>query len=300
MLIFSPQYSSAMKVGLFAMNYATCANPDVAVRIARYAESAGLESLWTGEHVVLPSTPPGGSRLPAELPFLDSVVGLTMLAMATDRIKIGSGIIELPLHNPVLLAKQLASIDQISRGRLIAGFGAGYLEAEFAAVGVALADRGIRMDEHLDVLVELWTSAHPRHQGANFSFDNVDAYPRPLQAGGPPIVLGGTAEPARRRVVTRADGWYLFNADLAIAQDALQIIRAEHERWERKAHLDALEVTVTPVEPLTEDTVRRYEDLGVHRLVVVPDPDASRDDRHLPAREDLVLRTIDRAARYCQ
>ena len=131
-----------MKVGLFAMNYATCANPDVAVRIAQYAESAGLESLWTGEHVVLPSTPPGGSRLPAGLPFLDSVVGLSMLAMATDRIKIGSGIIELPLHNPVLLAKQLASIDQISRGRLIAGFGAGYMEAEFAAVGVSLADRG--------------------------------------------------------------------------------------------------------------------------------------------------------------
>ena len=158
-----------MRLGLFAMNYGTCADPAAAVRVARAAEAAGFESLWTGEHVVLPYPKPEGFSIPPELPFLDTIAALTLLATATERVRIASGIIELPLHNPVLLAKQLASVDVISNGRLIAGFGAGYVEPEFDAVGVNLSERGVRMDEHLDALIELWTGDPPQYSGRTVS-----------------------------------------------------------------------------------------------------------------------------------
>lgn len=285
-----------MKLGLFAMNYGTCANPGAAVRVAKAAEDCGFESLWTGEHVVLPHPRPEGFSMPSDLPFLDTIVGLTLLATATERVRIASGIIELPLHNPVFLAKQLASIDQISSGRLIAGFGAGYVEPEFEAVGVELAERGLRMDEHLDALLELWRGRPPRYEGRTVAFAGVDAHPRPVQPGGPPIVLGGIKEAARRRVITRANGWYLFNTDLALAAEALTVIADEQDRWERPADLGPLEITMTPVEQFDRDTLRRYEDLGVHRLVLLPRPDAPRDERHRPVPEHEIVANIERAA----
>lgn len=221
---------------------------------------------------------------------------LTLLATATERVRIASGIIELPLHNPVILAKQLASVDVISNGRLIAGFGAGYVEAEFDAVGVSLSERGVRMDEHLDALIELWTGDPPQYKGRTVSFSGVDAHPRPIQPGGPAIVLGGIKELARRRAITRAHGWYLFNTDLDLATEAMQVIRKEHERWEPPADLGPLEVTMTPVEAFDASTLHQYEELGVHRLVLLPRPDAPRDQRHLPVAEPEILRSIERAA----
>lgn len=278
------------------MNYATCADPAVAVRVARAAEDAGFESLWTGEHVVLPYPTPENFSMPHDLPFLDSITALTLLATATTKVRIASGIIELPLHNPVVLAKQLASVDVISGGRLIAGFGAGYVEAEFDAVGVSLSERGLRIDEHLDALIELWTGDPPEYSGQTVAFSGIDAHPRPIQPGGPPIVLGGIKEPVRRRVITRASGWYLFNTDLSIAAEAMEVITREHERWERPAELGQLEVSMTPVETLDATTLRQYEELGVHRLVLLPHPDAPRKERHLPVPEAEILQNIERAA----
>uniref|UniRef100_UPI00058FA1E8 LLM class flavin-dependent oxidoreductase n=1 Tax=Ilumatobacter nonamiensis TaxID=467093 RepID=UPI00058FA1E8 len=100
-----------MKYGLFAMNYGTCANPEHAVRVAQHAEAAGFESLWTGEHLVLPDPHPESFSMPPTLPFIDTIVALTLIAAETTSINVASGIIELPLHHPVMLAKQLASID---------------------------------------------------------------------------------------------------------------------------------------------------------------------------------------------
>ena len=130
-----------MKIGLFAVNYGTCADPEAAVRVARHAEAAGFESVWTGEHVVLPDPAPRGFSMPATLPLHDTIAALTLVATHTSTIKVASGIIVLPLRNPVILAKELASVDVISGGRLIAGFGAGYVSAEFAAAGAAYRSR---------------------------------------------------------------------------------------------------------------------------------------------------------------
>ena len=239
-----------MEIGLFAINYGTCADPEAAVRVARHAEAAGFDSVWTGEHLVLPTTPPEGFTIPSTLPFLDTVVALTLVAAHTTTIKVASGIIELPLHHPVSLAKQLASVDQVARGRLIVGIGAGYLEPEFAAMGVGLDERAGRMDEHLDAMRALWTMDEPEYHGRYVDFAGVDAFPRPTAAGGPPIVVGGVSAPARRRAVMKADGWYVFNANRERAREAVDAIRADLDRYERPAELGRLELTITPVRTL--------------------------------------------------
>lgn len=286
-----------MELGLAAMNYGTCADPDTAVRVAQAAEAAGFESLWTAEHAVLPHPRSPDFHLPPDLPWLDSIAALTMLAVATERIRIGSGTIELPMHSPVRLAKQLASIDVISGGRLICGFGLGYLEVEFASVGVDISERGLRMDEGLDVLAEMWTGDPPRYRGQTVSLEGIDAHPRPLQAGGPPIILGGGSTPrARRRIITRAHGWYLYDVEAADVEAALTLITTEMERWERPAELGRLEITVTPAEALDPGLLRRYRDLGVDRLVLLPGMGATPGERHHPVPEAEIVRTIEKAA----
>jgi probable F420-dependent oxidoreductase len=286
-----------MELGLWCMNVGTCADPEVAVRVAQAAEAAGFESLWTGEHAVLPHPRPDGYPAPSDLPWLDSIASLTLLATATQRVRIASGTMELPLHHPVRLAKALASVDVISGGRLIAGLGLGNLEVEFAAFGVDMAERGLRMDEGLDALLELWTGDLPRYEGRTVSFSGIDAQPRPVQPGGPPIVLGGGGTPrARRRIIQRAHGWYLNAADLDATAAAMDRIAEEQQQLERPTALGPLEVTVTPPDVIDRPTFRRFEELGVHRLVFLPRPGAPPEDRYAPVAEEQILDTIERAA----
>lgn len=243
-----------MKMGLFAINYGTCADPETAVRVARHAEANGFESVWTGEHIVL------------------------------------------PLRSPAVLAKELASVDVVSGGRLIAGFAAGYVPAEFAASGVPLTERGARMDEYLRVLTALWAMDSPEHQGRFVSIQGVDAQPRPLQRPGPPIVVGGEAPSALRRAVTMANGWYGFATTPAEAARHIAELRRLTQEHERPAHLGQLELTVTPVGPLDRATVDQYQELGVDRLVLLPEPEAERGRRHAPVPVDRILHNIDTVA----
>lgn len=285
-----------MKFGLFAINYGTCAEPETAVEVARHAEAAGFESVWTGEHVALPDPQPPGFVIPPTLPFLDTIVALTVVATHTSTIRVASGIVLLPLRNPVVLAKELASVDVISRGRLIVGVGAGYRPEEFAAVGVPIAERGERMDEYIAALRALWTMDRPSYHGRLVSFSGIDAHPRPVQRPHPPIVVGAESRPALRRAVTNANGWYGFSLDVAgtrRAVDTLHRLAAEHER---PAALGRLEITVTPNEVMTRAIVDQYGELGVDRLVLLPQPGAPREARHRPVPRDQLLRNIDTAA----
>ena len=213
-----------MKYGLFAINYGTCSNPEHAIRVSRHAEDAGFESVWTGEHLVLPDPQPESFSIPPTLPFLDTIVALTLVAAETRTINVASGIIELPLHHPVTLAKQLDSIDHVSQGRLIVGVGAGYVEAEFSAMGVEMSELGVRMDEHLDAMRALWTMPQPRYSGRLVSLGGVNAFPRPVRGDGPPIVMGGESAPARRRTIEKANGWYCFQTTVDRAIEAMTII----------------------------------------------------------------------------
>ena len=288
------EYRRSVKFGLFAINYGTCANPEHAVRVAQHAEAAGFESVWTGEHLVLPDPQPELFSMPPTLPFLDTIVALTLIAAETRTINVASGIIELPLHHPVMLAKQLASIDRISQGRLIVGVGAGYVEAEFAAMGVDLAERGVRMDEHIDAMRALWTMREPRYSGRVVQIHDVNAYPRPVRSGGPPIVTGGVSAPARRRAIAKANGWYCFQTTVEWAHEAMDVIMSELDQSDRPSELGPLEITMTPVGPFDSAVREQYEALGVDRLVFLPGLDAPAARRHDPVPVDDILRTIDR------
>lgn len=256
-----------MKLGYFGINMGPHGRPDELAHAARVAEAAGIESVWTGEHVVLPSPRLAiGQPVPPEHPYLDSLLALAWAAANTTRVLLGTGIVVLPHHNPVVFAKQAATLDVLSTGRLRLGIGAGYQPREFAAVGVPHDERGRRTDEYLDALDELWYSATPEHHGHAVDFAGVDAYPRPVQRP-IPIIVGGHAKGSLRRAVTRGHGWYGFMTTPESTARCLEALRAAAERHERPAALGPLEITVTPHGPLTRDTARAYRDLDVDRIV---------------------------------
>jgi probable F420-dependent oxidoreductase len=256
-----------MKYGLFGINFGPCAQPEVTIRVAQAAEAAGLESVWTGEHVVLPDPQVPPSPVPPATPMLDPAVALAFVAGATQRIRLGTGIIILPQRNPVVLAKELASVDVLSRGRLIAGFGAGYLKPEFDAIGAPFADKGARTNEYIEIIRALWTMEKPQFAGRFHRFSGVDAHPRPVQRPHPPIVIGGVTPPAFRRAVRQCNGWYGFALGVEDLQGCMQGLAAAARREARPAALGKLEISVTPRGRLDADTVRRFEDLGVDRLI---------------------------------
>jgi probable F420-dependent oxidoreductase len=285
-----------MKVGLFAINYGTCGDPQAAVQVAQAAEAAGFESVWTGEHIVLPDPRSDRSPLPPETAMLDTVVALTLIAAHTAQLRLGSGIIVLPQRNPLVLAKELASLDVVSNGRLIVGVGAGYLEPEFAAIGVPMERRGARMDDYLRALRAVWTMDRPSHSGEFSSFSGVAAYPRPVQQPMPPIVVGGGSAGALRRAVTMGNGWYGFGLDLEHTRQCVEAITRAADRFERPGELGELELTVTPVDGFDRRIVEQYAEAGVHRLVFLPQPDAPRRERHLTVPVDRILRNIEAIA----
>ncbi len=257
-----------MKIGLFGINLGPLGEVDAMLEVARAAEAAGLESVWTGEHVVLPDpqVPPSPSK--PQTPFLDPAVALAAVAAVTETIRLGTGIIILPQRNPLVLAKELASVDVISKGRLICGVGVGYLEPEFRALGAPFEARGAVTDEAIDVLRALWTMEHPQYEGRYFRFAGIDAQPRPVQDPHPPIVIGGMSRSAARRAACRGNGWYGFMTDLEATRRSLGWI--EDHLSERDPNLGEIEISVTPPPPVTADTLRQYGDLGVHRIIAVP------------------------------
>jgi probable F420-dependent oxidoreductase len=258
-----------MKLGFYGINMGACVDPEVAVAVAKAAEEAGFDSVWTAEHVVLPDPQVAASPIPPQTPLLDPAVALAHLAADTRTIRLATGIIILPQRNPVVLAKELASLDVLSGGRLVFGLGAGYLEPEFEAVGATFAERGERTDEYIEAMLALWTQEKPRFEGRFVSFSGIDAQPRPIQKPHPPIVVGGLSPPALRRAVRRGNGWYGFALDLDATAQCVEGLRRAQQQVERGSELGPLEISVTPSGLLDADTVSRFEELGVDRLVVL-------------------------------
>ncbi|WP_202970934.1 LLM class F420-dependent oxidoreductase [Saccharothrix sp. ALI-22-I] len=248
-------------LGLFGINMGPCAEPDAAARIAVLAEELGYDTVWAGEHVVAPSPRVPPSPIEPDLPILDPVVSLTYLAAVTRRVRLATGIVILPQRNPVVLAKQLASLDVLSGGRLVFGLGVGYVEPELRAVGVPMAGRGARADEYLAAMRALWDDEKPEFHGETVSFSGVDAHPRPVQRP-IPVFVGGHSASARRRAVRHADGWYGFMLDRERTAAQVAALRA--------AGGDGLTIVVSPSERLDASVVADYAALGVDHLVVVP------------------------------
>ena len=261
-----------MHFGLFSINAYAAIEPRTAARVARAAEAAGFESLWAGEHVVLPDPQAPPSPMGPTEPILDPAIALTFAAANTTRVRLGTGIIILPQRNPLVLAKELASLDVLSAGRLIVGIGVGYLEPEFRALGAPFADRGAVTDEYLGAMRAIWGQAKPAYQGRFVSFANVQAHPQPVQQPHPPFVIGGRSAPAFRRAVSQGHGWYGFGLDLDGTRRALEGLRAAAAEIARPAGLGQLEISITPGRGVGVDlaTVEKYAALGVHRLILMP------------------------------
>ena len=256
----------ALKLGLYGLHRGSSVDPDTLSRRARAAEVAGFESLWVGDHIALPMSQDD----PPDQPRLEALVALTYLAACTVRVRLVAGVIVLPQRQPVLLAKQLASIDALSRGRLTVGIGVGYMEAELRALGVALAERAGRTDEYLAALRALWDEPVPAVEGRYVAFSGVLQRPRPVQRPHPPIVVGGWTPPALRRAVREGNGWYGWQMDLEQTAQTLSALRETARREDRPAALGELEITITPTGPVNVDVASRYRDLGVHRLALLP------------------------------
>ncbi len=267
-----------MKLGLFAVNMGESWRPEALVRTARAAEAAGFDSVWAGEHVILPDPQVPPSPMAPQDPALDPLVALTWAAAHTTTLLLATGIVILPQRNPVVLAKQVASLDVLSHGRLLLGVGVGYLEPEFRAIGADFEHRGAVTDEYLDAMHHLWYDEHPEFHGRFADFAGVDAQPRPVQQP-VPIVIGGHTARAYRRAVARGQGWYGFSQTPETAAASLDGLRAAASDVERPSELGPLEITITPRGRLTAETAAAFAALGVHRIVPFPPPAADGVDQ---------------------
>jgi probable F420-dependent oxidoreductase len=258
-----------VKIGLFSMNMDACSRPDAMREIARLAEDLGYESVWGGEHVVLPRPRTPESPMEPEEPILDPTVALTFLAAQTERVLLGTGVIILPQRNPLVLAKELASLDVLSTGRLLFGIGAGYLEPELRAIGVPMAERGARTDEYLAAIQALWYADEPAYTGRFVAFSGLDAHPRPLQRP-VPVVVGGHTPAAYRRAVRSGHGWYGFALSVEAAAHHVRELSRTASELGRPSELGDLEISVTPRGRLDAREVTRFAEAGVQRLVLRP------------------------------
>lgn len=206
---------------------------DAIIRFAERAEELGFESLWAWDHILLGVEP--------AFPILDSLITLAAVATRTSRIKLATGVLVLPMRNPTVVAKQLASIDQVSKGRLIVGVASGWYKREFDAVGVPFERRGKIMDRNLEIMKRLWTEEQATLQVDEFNLRQAVQVPRPYQRPRPPIIIGGYVDAVLKRTAREADGWltYFYTAD-SFKRSWDKIVA-----WAREYGRDPSELTAT-------------------------------------------------------
>jgi probable F420-dependent oxidoreductase len=255
-----------MKIGVCSANSGPYTTRQNLRALAEAAEDAAVESVWVSEHPVVADPRQEPSPMAPDDPILDPVATLAFLAGMTSSVRLGTGVIVLPLHNPLILAKELATVDVLSGGRLIFGVGVGYLRPEFAAIGVPFAGRGARTEEYLAAIGAIWKQRHPSYRGEMVAFDGVQANPRPIQRPRPPVVMGGYAPAVLRRTAADADGWYGWGLDLAATSVYMNLLRSAAGVVTRRDGLGPLEITITPPGDVDVTTAAAYARLGVHRL----------------------------------
>ena len=262
-----------MKFGIMFANVGPYVQPDMAVAFGRMAEEHGIESLWTVEHVVVPGdyqseypySPTGRMPGPEESPIPDPLIWLAWVGAATTTLRLATGILILPQRNPVVLAKELSTLDVLSSGRVELGVGVGWLREEFDALGVPFEDRGARTDEYIEALRCLWREEEPCFEGRYARFDRAKSYPKPHQET-IPIHVGGHTPAAARRAGRLGDGFFPGRStddDLVRLLDEMRTSAKDAGR-----DPDAIEVTAGGVMDL--DGVRRFAAHGVDRIVLPP------------------------------
>ena len=288
-----------MDIGV--MIAATAQTGDIAT-IAREVETLGYESFFIPEHPVIPigfkTVPPGGGQLPEHYGrWLDPFVALTVAAAVTKRIKLGTGICLLPEREPLMTAKVIASLDLVSGGRVVLGVGGGWLKEETEAMGTQFGMRWRRLRETVKALRVLWTEAEPSYNGELVKFPPVRCDPKPIQKGGPPIMLGAHGPKGRERVVRSYDGWCpVIGKPETFKRDVADLRRLAAERGRDPASLQITAFAPPHDDGLATDELKFYQEAGANRLVLFSQRDAiaSANGKAL----DIIRRiapTIDRA-----
>ncbi len=259
------------------------ASPRDLVGIAQRADELGFDMLTISEHIVMPEKMAGamGRRFP------DSLVAASVLAGATQRIKMLTYVLVLPFRNPVVLAKQVATVDFMSDGRFVLGVGIGHTRAEFNAIGVPFEHRGSRSNEYIEAMKELWTSNSPKFKGDFVEFAEIAFDPKPVQKPHPPLMVGGNSKPAMRRAAKYGDGWLPWLIKREDLPDCLDYVRSQPNsrandpgfevvlpiseyKVEDYSHRELGETTVPASTQHMIDEVGRHREAGVTVTQVAP------------------------------
>lgn len=239
-----------MECGVVLSNSGPMAKADVLIPAAEHAEALGFETLWTSDHLVLPVESethypyvPAGTnvRLDPRHAFLDPMIVLAGLATRTRRIGLGVSVYLAALRHPLVVAKLVASLDQLSGGRVRLGVGAGWIPEEYATLGIPFAERGRWLDDHLACLRALWSQPFPSHAGEHYQVENVGFEPKPMQSP-LPILVGGNSAPARRRAARLGNGWHVIDVPAAELRTGIEDLRRRCEAQGRDP--DAVAVSI--------------------------------------------------------
>lgn len=290
-----------MKIGLFAPLRSPVATPDFLLELGREADERGIHSIWLGEHVVMfpqyqstyPGSKDGQFRFPEGSGLLDMVASLSFLAACTREVRLGTGICILPQNNPVYVAKEYATVDFLSQGRLDFGIGVGWSWEEFAACGAPWDNRGARCDEYLEVIRRLWCDELSSFEGKYYTLPECMLYPKPVQQPMVPITVGGHSDAALRRTARIGAGWYGVNLSPAETEAMLRRLDGylEAEGRSRKE----LKIVVGAVnDRIKTEQIAEYAEAGVTELLI---PFLRQGRRYLNDNLDGVMPFLEAAAR---
>ena len=264
-----------MKFGLFFANAGPFAVPETFEALVRTADEVGIESIWAVEHVVVPVgyesqypySKDGRMPGPENSPIADPLIALSYAAALTRNLRLASGVIILPQRHPTYVAKEVATLDVLSRGRAILGVGIGWLREEFDVLDVPFRERAARTEESVRAIRSLWSDTAEGFDGDFYRWKPVESNPKPIQKPGVPVVVGGHVEGAARRAARVGDGFFPALGGLQKIPGLIQAMSDECGKVGR----DPAEIEVTAAEGQVEpDLVRRYEEIGVSRLVMPP------------------------------
>lgn len=260
-----------MDVGIVFANIGPLGDAEGAQALAEACEAHGVESVWTVEHVVVPAgyrseypysrdgRMPGGE----DSPIPDPLVWLTWVGAHSSRLRLGTGVLILPQRNPPILAKEVATLDRLTGGRVLLGVGVGWLREEFEALGANFEQRGAVADEYIEALRELWTAEEPTYRGEHVRFERALSHPKPAQ-GSVPIIVGGHSLPAARRAGRLGDGFFPARHDRLE-----ELLEAMHEAASA-AGRDPSAIEVTTGAAPDAAGQERLAGLGVSRVTVIP------------------------------
>jgi probable F420-dependent oxidoreductase len=274
-----------MKIGIVSINVGGPSTAESMVELVQHAEAAGIESVWTFEHVVVPTdyeskypyARSGKMGIPPEAWFLDPLISLAHVAAATKTIRLGTGVNIFPQGNPLLFAKQAASLDALSGGRLTLGLGIGWLAEEYAAMGTPFKRRGARFDDYLAAVKKVWSGDVVEHESEFLSWHGFKSHPTPVQKPHPPILIGGTSIKTLQRVVSAADGWYAPSDSQKELSEKIALLKEMAAEAGRP--FESIDITTNWRIAKRPDALPELEELGIKRAVVLLGATGESDPR---------------------